>query len=440
MADHFTYYHHLQQDEPYTYPTEDNYSEETITLIDKQTPYDKNLACPSSINNNHHKSSNDPRLEIAEADGQILSRRNNLELLIDGGDTEGLDFEVLMSLPDEALETRQELLNESPYLSDTVMKQAIYQENILPNAMVRDVLVANPQSAKSADVLDALDERFDPMPDYMMADIMQGLQQIGAKESLESKLNYWEQYRSRAINQLIREFMIDSTIINPNDSLISLFQNESSLQSKYRLAFSYFDKGECTEAVNTISAIPSDFELSPEEDIIHQDYVNYYGVLQTMYDSNLNARQLDSANVQALLEIMNNTHPLISAYARGLLVKGRHIDFTETVAFNGNTKSFPYYYYLNWESVEIPEENHLKLFPNPAGDYVIIYFNTFEYGQTGICTVDDIRGNTIMSVKLNSIQNQAILNITGIPNGIYIINLIVNDKIIESDKLLKGRH
>jgi hypothetical protein len=364
---------------------------------------------------------------------------NELDSLLDGGDTEGLDFEILTSVPDEALELHDQLLSDSPYLSDTILKQAIYRETVLPNAMIRDVLTANPQSAKSGNIIDAIDGRFDPMPEYMMAEIMQGLDQIGALESLESKIGYWQQYRSRAIDRIIREYLTDSSLVGRLDSIIALYLDESNLQSKYRLTFAYWENNQAEQAISTLSDIPLDIELSSREQEIHQKYIDYFDILQTMMDSNLNDRQLDSTGVHKLVNIMNADIPLISAYARGLLIKGRHIDFTEIVSFPSQVKSYPDYYYIDPPKTKIPEDEYLFLFPNPCGDYVIAYFNTIYKDQKGLIKFNNLQGTEIKRIYLNSLQNQQVINISNYPNGIYIVQLEVEHKLLSVRLLIKGR-
>jgi len=437
-ADNINYYHHTYNPIFIMYPSEGNFTDETITLHDQIVNFVKDTACPSALGGAIYKNCNDPRLEIAEADLQLIPFRYSYNILLDGGNTEALDFEIITSFPDEALELRQQLLADSPYLSDTIIKQAIYKENVLPNAMIRDVLAANPQSAKSNEILDAVDGRYDPMPDYMMADIMQGLDQIGALESLESKIGYWKQYRSKAINRLIREYLTDSTIIDREDSLNNLFQNESSLQSKYRLAFTYWENNQLNDALDVLEDIPTTFDLTSDKQNIHQDYLDYFDILQMMKDSNLNAHELDSSAIQSLLTIMNEGQPLISAYARGMLLKGRHIDYAESIAFPTAVKSYPGYYYLDPQKIDFPEEEHLVLFPNPSGDFVIAYFNTLDFDELGMLAITNNQGKQLVLIKLPSEKNQLIIDLSSFPNGAYLVSLLINNQKIETKKLIKA--
>ena len=433
----FYYFHHQLSEEFLLAPPEDNYTDSTILLIEKELiTFNKTTACPSGLGGNQLKSGSGSRFEMAIADERIDYYKGKLNELVDGGDTYDLNFDVMASLPDEALAIRQQLLNESPYLSDTVMKQTIYKEDVLPNAMVRDVLVANPQSAKSENVLESLEDRFDPLPGYMMAEIMQGREYLGAKEILESKLGYWQQYRSRVKNQLIREFLTDTTLFNPYDSLIALFLEEDDLQSKYRLAFSYLDKDMVTEAIDALDYIPITFELNNFQISIHQDYEDYFDILQMVNDSTWNAQQLDSVCINTLSDIVDNDYPLISDYARGLLVKGGHIDYTEQVVYPNNTKSY-WVYQVNPQEKVIHKTDYLLLFPNPAGNYVIVYFNTIELETAGKLLMHDINGKILKTIVLKNYQNQLTLNLGDIPNGVYIISLYVNGKLIESEKLTK---
>jgi len=438
-AEYINYYHHANITPIILYPTVGNYTSQTISLINKETQYFKNQACPSSLNNNnnHLKSLEDSRCEIAFANLQLDTLLNDYYALVDGGSTESLNFEIVTSMPVEALELRQELLSGSPYLSDTVMKNAILKENVLPNAMIRDVMTANPQSAKSFDLIETVENRLDPMPDYMMAEIMEGKEQLGAKEAMESTISYWEQYRARAIRQLIREYLTDSTIINRNDSLIQLFDNQTDLESKYRLAFTYWDALQEEQAIATLNNIPASFILSSRQEQAHDAYIDFFAILESMKDSCLHASQLDTSTVQQLITMMNENLPGVSVYARGLLVKGRHIDFTETVSFPTEVKSYPSYI-QDYKNNKFSENEKLHLFPNPTSDYVVAYFNTIELGDKGKIIINDLQGRNLENILLKSEQNQHVIDLTNYPNGIYLINLYVNDKLVSTEKLSKG--
>jgi len=149
---------------------------------------------------------------------------DSIQSLLDGGDTYSLNFDVNTSTTDEAYEIRQQLLDESPYLSDTVMKSAIYKENVLPNAMIRDVLVANPQSAKSPEILEKAVERMDPMPEEMMEEILEGLYIKGNLEILEDKMASHKTAKYQALHKLESYYKHDTLCIQGSrDSLVSFW-------------------------------------------------------------------------------------------------------------------------------------------------------------------------------------------------------------------------
>ncbi|MCX6233189.1 MAG: T9SS type A sorting domain-containing protein [Bacteroidetes bacterium] len=270
-----------------------------------------------------------------------------------------------------------------------------------------------------------------------MTEIMQGRNYLGAKEILESRLGYWQQLRTRAKNQLVRKFLSDTNILNPYDSLIALHENETDLPSKYRLAFCYFNNDQPEEALDLLDEIPSTYELSTYQNAVHQDYENYFSILKTMRDSAWSVEQLDSISVNTLHEIMNNGYPLIGGYARGLLVKGNFIDYTEQVYFPLNTKSYPEYHFTPHEVI-VEKEDHLKLFPNPAWDYVIVYYNTSEYEINGKLLIYDVNGKLIKTMILSNYLNQLTVSLKNFPNGVYMISLFVGDNLIESEKIAKA--
>ena len=123
--------------------------------------------------------------KMAGADQKIDSTESLLALLIDGGNTGATQNEVATSIPAETMQVYNELMGKSPYLSDTVVSTAIEKEDVLPGAMLRDIMVANPQTAKSDVLMNKLDERWDPLPGYMKAQILQGRSIVSIREETE---------------------------------------------------------------------------------------------------------------------------------------------------------------------------------------------------------------------------------------------------------------
>jgi len=88
----------------------------------------------------------------------------------------------------------------------------------LPSAMVSDILSANPQAAKSDNVMQAVDQRTNMLSDEQLDQVNQGKYIIGAKESLEAKLSYFRAKRNYAMNNIIRYYRNDTLISSPRDN------------------------------------------------------------------------------------------------------------------------------------------------------------------------------------------------------------------------------
>ena len=86
---------------------------------------------------------------------------------------------------------------------------------------------------------------------------------------------------------------------------------------------------------------------------------------------------------------------------------------------------------------KINNESFIKIFPNPAKQYVILEYNLkdkFQSGQSAIISIATIDGKHIDTIQLGKQQDQILLSTTTYSSGIYICTLSLSGKHLENQK------
>jgi hypothetical protein len=233
---------------------------------------------------------------------------------------QALHWDVSMSVPWQSVEVYSELMSVSPYVSDTVLAASIEKENVLVDAMIRDVLVANPHSVKSEALMEKLDQRLQPLPGYMLDEILQGQSLVSVYENLQSSLSHHLQKQALYKKQLVQ--------LHLNDTI----QSGSSRRQPGKPAVGFSIS--CTLVPGCIFAArtrqyssfrhypeqhPVSFSLSAENLQAHSQLVSWLEQENLLRNEDKRLAVPDSAAVAWLFDVMENGDLPVYIFARNIL-------------------------------------------------------------------------------------------------------------------------
>ncbi len=431
LADNFIYFH---QNPATGYRIDPTYHTQVPKVVDSLVNKDFSYSscCPSKLTSGKSGTYDLKRQMVAEIN-VIDSLVTLLKNIVDGGETNDLNSTITNSSPPDALDVQQNLLNSSPYLSDTVMKSAIAKENVLPNEMIRDVLVANPQSARSDDVLNTLNDRSIPMPDSLMADIMDGMDKLSPKEELEAELAIHMQNYKNLYNSLILFYKTDSVCALSCDSLVTFLGSIVDLDGKYLLAFEELLNGDTTTMNSTLNSITQSFTLDRFQQKQYQDYITYFNFLKGLKSPDKDILMLDSTRISQLGTLYSTMGEPVSSYIRGILIANGSLSYIEPIIIPEDTKSAPDK--IGLKTSHFKQGVYLKLFPNPAHKFVIAEYKTTKErkdDQQILLSIASNEGKLIESRILYKSQDQVLIITSSYKPGNYICYLRVAGKVIAS--------
>jgi len=438
----FNYFHHIQT-YPITYRVDPAFSD--INYVKRKPTnwsYIKTVVCPSKLSGGSGSSSEDElKQQFVVQQQSVDSVSSTLSALTDGGNTTDLTSIVANSNTSDALQIRQQLLGYSPYLSDTVMKTAIQKENVLPNEMIRDILIANPQAPKSEGVMDQLNNRSIPMPDSMLAQIQNGASILGAKDSLGAVLYNHLQAEHEIFTKLVTLYKQDTLNHSAaSDSLIALFNADHTLSSKYQLAFEYLSRKDTTGVRTILNSIPSMFSLSTEETSFYQEYLTYFGVMNSLTAQGKSITGLSPSQIATMQSLMENSSDPVQSLARNVLTANNLCNYSEPIILPDETKSAKQKRYV--KTSQITTQSYMKLFPNPANGFIIVEYNLkdkFTAGQVGEISVMSFQGQRLIKEVITKQQDQVLINTSTLSVGTYLCTLKLSGKVIENQRFIVVR-
>jgi len=115
--------------------------------------------------------------------------------------------------------------------------------------------------------------------------------------------------------------------------------------------------------------------------------------------------------------------------ARNILIASGLINYEEPIFNESELKSSRKDKYHRKSSRSICEG--LKVYPNPAKNFIIVEYKRDVNDGRGIIRILDINGKVINTVYLHRNENQQVISVTDLGSGTYIIQFLV-------DGLIKG--
>lgn len=419
-TEYFNYLHHNYSIQgPRIYPQNVNDSTELILFHHMDEEYLKSESCPSSFTNT---STEELRGMLLTETNLVNSINSDISSQVDGGSTAILLNDIQNSNYSQGTALRQQLLNSSPYLSDTVISASIENEAALPSPFIRDVLTANPHSPKQEEHIDQLDQRSNPLPEYMKQEIINKKYSLDAMDLLISNKRAWENKRDKTLNSLARAYLDTLNSENPADSIIPIIENELFIGRKIELAFLFLNQNDTIEARNILNDIPTNIDLRPLEDSIIVCYTDLFNVLISRKANNFPENHIDSLAANQLFLIYNKNLPGISTRARNLLAATNYLSYKERF-YLPDVISLKRGIIFSMPVEDFVLDSHIKIKPNPAKNYIIVSYDLQGDIKNGILDIVDISGNIIQSKSLVKRNDELYINTSHMAPGLYILRI-----------------
>lgn len=335
--------------------------------------------------------------------------------LKDGGSTEATSLTIASAQADDTWELRSNLLGMSPHLSKEVLMEAADRTDVLPNSVLLDILAANPDELKKADLIVYLENKEEPLPDYMIAILEEVSTGTTYKTALLNQMNRYNAQKKIAANTILNSLVNEE--YQDFDLIRNWLDNLGGINADMKIVSTYIQEDNFADANTLLNLIPDLYDLQGDALDLFNDDKDVLQLQISLKQSNRSLKDLTSVELAVLEDLALNNSGYARSFARNVLeTYYDNNTFCDCINRIENKSDFADFIF--------EEENNSPLLieasPNPAKHYVEFSYELSEIDHEGIIIVTDINGKQIHSISVDQQRGVKAWDIRKIPAGSYI--------------------
>jgi hypothetical protein len=301
---------------------------------------------------------------------------------------------------------------------------------VFPESVLFEILSANPDELKNGDMISFLENKEQPLPEYMINLLKQIAGGVTYKTILKRQLADFHAKKSKAAQDIIRSILSDSVM---NMQLYrNWLDNLGGLGADKQIVASYIQEGDFASAQTLLDLIPSLYGLSGERLEQYNDYKSLTEFQMGIAQQNRDIIELDSLEIDFLVDLAENHNGTAKVVARGILSFGYGYNYCDCLPSDSSSlKSSA----IDFDKPTIETGFGISAKPNPADSWVAFNYKLPAFVDNAIITVTDVDCRKIITFSVSDRQGQQLWDTRNIKSGIYIItietgNFKISEKLI----------
>jgi hypothetical protein len=362
-------------------------------------------------------------LEFAENLADFNSVQSLYETLIDGGNTETELTSIQTAESDEMWELRTHLLGLSPHLSQEVLRAVSDQTDVFPDDVLLDILAANPDELDKDTLLSYLEQKEDPLPEYMLEILRQVASGVTYKTILREEMAYYHGAKTKVAQDIIRSILND-TIFDVDDYR-NWLDNLGGMEADKKIVASYLYENDTTNALELLTLIPDLYELEGNE---LEEYNDYRTMIEMQIDwkaEGKSALQLDSVDI-----VMLEGYAVDGASEAGNIARNI-LEYTDNHNWCNCFQIVDSSFYKNSfaNPPNVPAEQYgftISVEPNPAKTWIAFNYELPDDQSTGMIKISDLSGKLISQFTVSGRECQKVIDTKSFKSGLYNYTFMVS--------------
>lgn len=343
---------------------------------------------------------------------------NNVSMLyaslLDGGNTEALQADIDMAWPEDMWALRAELLGFSPHLSKDVLVSASDRTDVLPESIIFEVLSANPDELKKQELMEHLENKDNPLPDYMI-EILESLTgNVTYKTILQGQMAYHGSKEARAAGILLRDMLNDS--IRDEAAIHGFMAARQNLPMDMQMVDAYLESGQAADALALAGMLPQLYNLTEDALAEHGRYMELKQLQAGLHNQQRNIFQLTETEKVQLEGLVAESTGLAGMQARNILSFVYGYDYCDCpVEVEAGLKAKP----TTTPPLHKLHEPQIEARPNPASTWVGFIYTIPETSSNALLEIRDTGGKLVYQASLDNMRGQYIWDTRNIAPGLY---------------------